>query len=163
MNSFKNQDLSQKGSTHSKNPRKKRESFGKKAISYMYCIFKGVVTFMGVILVWVGVFNLLNYYTVELSLLMECIQLILALLLLIATDVFGAHCKNRKQKHRTTFMKWVKSFIALFAIIVAWKCMWNLFEYYITDSTVQRELIYTFVGVFILIVTGTFHEAAESL
>jgi len=139
------------------------KSFGKQAFSYMYCIIKGVVTFMGVILVWVGMFNLLDYYTVKQSIWMECIQLVLALLLLIATDVFGAHCKNRKQRHRTTFMKWVKSFIALFAIIVAWKCMWNLFDHYIIESTVQRELIYIVVGVFILIVTGAFHDAAESL
>ena len=118
---------------------------------------------MGVLLVWVGMFNLLDYYTVKQSLWMECIQLVLALLLLIATDVFGAHCKDRKQKHRTTFMKWVKSFIALFAIIVAWKSMWNLFDIYITKSTFQRELIYIVVGVFILIVTGAFHDAAESL
>jgi hypothetical protein len=143
----------------SRNPK----SFGGKAISYMYCIIKGVVTFMGVLLVWVGMFNLLDYYTVKQSLWMECIQLVLALLLLIATDVFGAHCKDRKQKHRTTFMKWVKSFIALFAIIVAWKSMWNLFDIYITKSTFQRELIYIVVGVFILIVTGAFHDAAESL
>ena len=113
-----------------------------------------VLSFFGTVLVWVGIFNLGDYYTFESTLVLEICQLLFALTLM-------AMCTYFNYSHGV--QQWVKSCITLFAGILAWKSTWNLCEYYLFEPSMQRELLYTFSGIFLLLVTSTFHQNSKSI
>ena len=108
------------------------------------------LSFIGVVLVWVGVFNLLDYYMFTPSLWMEFVQLAFALLLLLLVYIF---------KSRISI--WISSCVTLFAVITLWKCIWNLCDYHIAKPSLNRELIYMSIGIVLLLGTRTFHEKAN--
>ena len=113
-----------------------------------------VLSFFGTVLVWVGIFNLADYHTFESTLVLEICQLLFALTLLAMCTFFN---------YTNGVGQWIKSCITLFAGIIAWKSTWNLCEYYSFEPSMQRELLYTFTGIFLLLITSTFHQTSKSI
>jgi hypothetical protein len=109
-----------------------------------------VLSFIGIVMVWVGVFNLLDYYLFTPTLWMEFVQLAFAILLLSLVYIF----KNRMSI-------WISSCVTLFAWITSWKCTWNICEDHIAKPSLGRELIYMSIGITLLLLTRTFHEKAN--
>jgi hypothetical protein len=108
--------------------------------------------FFATILLWVGVFNLTDIYIIKSTLWTEVFGLLIAVtMLFIVMQVSSSH---------QLYLKWLLSSVTIFFSILAWKCTWNLLDYHVAAPSMQRELIYTFSGLFILILFGRFHDTA---
>jgi hypothetical protein len=56
---------------------------------------------------------------------------------------------------------YARSLVALHGGIVFWTGLWNILDDYTLAASLNRELIYTFVGLTLLLLTGTFYDAAN--
>lgn len=52
----------------------------------------------------------------------------------------------------------IRDSVAAFLVVVIWKGIYNLFDVFIYHSTWYRAILYTILGLFIMIVSGTIGE-----
>jgi hypothetical protein len=112
--------------------------------------------FFATILLWVGIYNLTDMYIIKSTLWTEVFGLLIAVtMLFIVMQVSSSHHESMR-----LHLKWLLSSVTIFFSVLAWKCTWNLLEYHVAAPSMQRELIYTFSGLFILILFGKVHDTA---
>lgn len=116
-------------------------------------------TSVGVIVFWVGAWNLLDNYLLPHSVWSEigCI-IVGAILFVILTMIYEIPLLKQRDGYFGFVIYTIRDVIASFLVVVIWKGIYNIFDSHLLHSTLVRAFIYMSLGIIVMILSGNISE-----
>jgi hypothetical protein len=137
---------------------------------YLFLVFrvilfhkkKEILGALGGIVFWVGIWNLYESYFFPYSMVTEIITISIGVICFVALTLFFLLPPVRKSSELPNWIGEIvrifRDIMAAFFAVAVWKGIYNLFDVYAFEHSIGRDVIYTVIGILIMIICNTLNS-----